>query len=55
MMARELATFIVMVAGLIMSFVAMATSKNKIMTNTWIGVVIFEAVHVIAYYVTRFY
>lgn len=54
-MTKELATLIMMVAGTIMAFIGLSTSKGKISFWTWVGIVLFEAISTTVYYVTTLY
>lgn len=54
-MTKELATLIMMVAGVIMPFIGLSTSKGKISFWTWVGIVLFNTFFTTVYYVTTFY
>ena len=54
-MTKELATLIMMVAGVIMAFIGLSTSKGKSSFWMWVGIVFFNAIFTTVYYVTTFY
>lgn len=54
-MTKDLATFILMVANVIMAFVGLATTKSKIATHVWVFLLIFNFVVAITYFLTKFY
>lgn len=53
-MTKELATLIMMVAGVIMAFIGLSTSKGKISFWIWFGIVLADAIIATVYYVTTF-
>lgn len=54
-MTKELAKLIMLVAGTIMAFIGLSTSKGKISYWTWVGITLFNAINTTVYYVTTFY
>lgn len=54
-MTKDLATFILMVASVIMAFVGLTTTKSKSMIPVWIFLLIFNFVVAITYFLTKFY
>lgn len=54
-MTKELASLIMMVAGTIMAFIGLSTSKGKISLWTWVGIVLLIGISTAVYYVTTFY
>ena len=52
-MTKDLATFILMIAGVIMAFVGLTTSKSKSLIPMWIVLLLFNFAVAITYYLTK--